>query len=59
MGMCFLLGGVANMRTSDGEGQEQEFSSGTAQTTSSLMTLSAASMIIPATVRFYSSPETH
>ncbi|KLU92147.1 vacuolar calcium ion transporter [Magnaporthiopsis poae ATCC 64411] len=50
MGMCFLLGGVANMRTSDGEGQEQEFSSGTAQTTSSLMTLSAASMIIPATL---------
>ncbi|KAL8394714.1 hypothetical protein RB595_002596 [Gaeumannomyces hyphopodioides] len=50
MGMCFFLGGVANMRTSDGEGTEQEFSSGTAQTTSSLMTLSAASMIIPATL---------
>ncbi|KAL8305688.1 hypothetical protein RB597_003567 [Gaeumannomyces tritici] len=50
MGMCFLLGGVANMRSSDGEGTEQEFSSGTAQTTSSLMTLSAASMIIPATL---------
>ena len=50
MGMCFFLGGLwNNMR--DGEGTEQSFASGTAQTTCSLMAVSSASMIIPATVR--------
>ncbi|KAK4219956.1 hypothetical protein QBC37DRAFT_74859 [Rhypophila decipiens] len=48
LGMCFLLGGIFNMRDANGLGTEQEFASGTAQTTCSLMTLSAASMIIPA-----------
>lgn len=48
LGMCFFLGGVTNMRDSNGNGSEQVFASGTAQTTCSLMTLSSASMIIPA-----------
>ncbi|KAH8203638.1 hypothetical protein TruAng_002168 [Truncatella angustata] len=47
MGMCFVFGGIANMRDSEGNGQEQSFASITAQTTCSLMTLAAASMIIP------------
>lgn len=50
LGMCFFLGGVVNMRDRDGNGSEQVFASGTAQTTCSLMTLSTASMIIPATL---------
>ncbi|EJT68954.1 hypothetical protein GGTG_13460 [Gaeumannomyces tritici R3-111a-1] len=50
MGMCFLLGGIANMRSPNGAGIEQKFSSGTAQTTSPLMTLAAASMTIPTTL---------
>jgi len=48
LGMCFFLGGIYNLRDPQGLGWEQTFSSGTAQTTCSLMTLSAASMIIPA-----------
>ncbi|KAH6618080.1 Sodium/calcium exchanger protein-domain-containing protein [Chaetomium sp. MPI-SDFR-AT-0129] len=48
LGMCFFLGGVYNMRGADGNGIEQRFSSGAAQTTSSLMTLASASMILPA-----------
>jgi calcium/proton exchanger cax len=53
MGMCFLFGGIKNMTDSTtGEGMEQEFATVTAQTTCSLMTLSSASMIIPATVRY-------
>lgn len=48
LGMCFFLGGIVNMRDSEGNGSEQVFASGTAQTTCSLMTLSSASMIIPA-----------
>ncbi|ROW01292.1 hypothetical protein VMCG_05839 [Cytospora schulzeri] len=48
LGMCFFLGGITNMRDSDGNGSEQVFASGTAQTTCSLMTLSSASMMIPA-----------
>lgn len=48
MGMCFFLGGVFNMTDERGRGSEQEFASGTAQTTCSLMTLSTASMVIPA-----------
>lgn len=50
MGMCFFFGGIVNMRDGEGRGVEQEFASITAQTTSSLMTLSAASMILPGTV---------
>ncbi|KAM7207475.1 Sodium/calcium exchanger domain containing protein [Naviculisporaceae sp. PSN 640] len=48
LGMCFFLGGIYNMRDANGLGTEQSFATGTAQTTCSLMTLSAASMIIPA-----------
>lgn len=48
MGMCFFLGGIYNMRDSRGNGTEQSFSQGTAQTTCSLMALSSASMILPA-----------
>jgi Ca2+:H+ antiporter len=51
MGMCFVFGGIANMRDSEGNGQEQTFASITAQTTCSLLTLAAASMIIPGAVR--------
>ncbi|KAH7027914.1 Ca2+ transporter [Microdochium trichocladiopsis] len=49
MGMCFFFGGIVNMRDGNGDGTEQSFASITAQTTSSLMTLSAASMILPGT----------
>lgn len=52
MGMCFFFGGIVNMRDRNGAGTEQSFASITAQTTSSLMTLSAASMILPGTVSF-------
>ncbi|KAK3905052.1 hypothetical protein C8A05DRAFT_41961 [Staphylotrichum tortipilum] len=48
LGMCFLLGGIYNMRDNDGNGTEQSFSQGTAQTTGSLMALASASMILPA-----------
>jgi Ca2+:H+ antiporter len=48
LGMCFLLGGLYNMRDANGLGTEQSFATGTAQTTCSLMTLASASMIIPA-----------
>ncbi|KAI0190317.1 calcium/proton exchanger [Astrocystis sublimbata] len=47
MGMCFFLGGIVNMRDENNEGTEQQFASITAQTTASLMTLSAASIILP------------
>lgn len=50
MGMCFFLGGIFNMKDSRGRGSEQVFASGTAQTACSLMTLSSASMVIPATL---------
>lgn len=50
MGMCFFFGNLANLWNHEG-GMEQEFASGTAQTTASLMMLSAASMILPGTVR--------
>ena len=46
--MCFLLGGIFNMRDANGRGTEQTFASGTAQTTCSMMTLASASLIIPA-----------
>ncbi|TGJ81893.1 hypothetical protein E0Z10_g6871 [Xylaria hypoxylon] len=47
MGMCFFFGGIVNMRDENNEGMEQSFASITAQTTASLMTLSAASIILP------------
>ncbi|KAK7750752.1 Vacuolar calcium ion transporter [Diatrype stigma] len=51
MGMCFFFGNLVNLWREDGTGgAEQEFASGTAQTTASLMTLSAASMILPGTL---------
>lgn len=50
MGMCFFLGGVTNMTDENGVPSEQRFASGTAQTACSLMTLSSASMVIPATL---------
>ncbi|KAI0169003.1 Calcium/proton exchanger [Hypoxylon sp. FL1284] len=50
MGMCFFFGGIVNMRDEHGHGQEQTFQCITAQTTASLMTLSAASMILPGTL---------
>lgn len=50
LGMCFFLGGVTNMTDERGRGTEQIFASGTAQTACSLMTLSTASMVIPATL---------
>ncbi|CAN8097976.1 unnamed protein product [Discula destructiva] len=50
LGMCFFLGGITNMRDERGRGTEQIFASGTAQTACSLMTLSTASMVIPATL---------
>ncbi|OAA51791.1 calcium/proton exchanger [Metarhizium rileyi] len=47
MGMCFLFGGLVH-RGSNGAGREQSFSAAVAQTTCSLMTLSSASLVIPA-----------
>ncbi|KAI8635581.1 calcium/proton exchanger [Xylariaceae sp. FL1651] len=47
MGMCFFLGGIVNMRDENNQGIEQKFASITAQTTASLMTLSAASIVLP------------
>ncbi|KAI0483828.1 calcium/proton exchanger [Xylaria cf. heliscus] len=47
MGMCFFFGGIVNMRDDNNQGIEQSFASITAQTTASLMTLSAASIILP------------
>lgn len=50
LGMCFLLGGIWNMRDRDNQPMEQSFATVTAQTSCSLMALSMASLIIPATV---------
>ncbi|KAI9900661.1 hypothetical protein N3K66_004923 [Trichothecium roseum] len=47
MGMCFLFGGLKH-RGENGSGTEQTFSSAVAQATCSLMTLSSASLVIPA-----------
>ncbi|RFU75340.1 ca2+:h+ antiporter [Trichoderma arundinaceum] len=47
MGMCFLFGGIRH-RGQNGAGTEQTFSAAVAQTTCSLMTLSSASLVIPA-----------
>lgn len=49
MGMCFFFGGLLH-RGEDGAGTEQVFSAAVAQTTCSLMTLSTASLVIPAAV---------
>ncbi|UNI16732.1 Calcium/proton exchanger CAX-like [Purpureocillium takamizusanense] len=49
MGMCFFLGGLCH-RGRTGSGTEQGFSAAVAQTTCSLMTLSSASLVIPAAV---------
>lgn len=49
MGMCFLFGGLVH-RGENGAGTEQVFSAAVAQTTCSLMTLSSASLVIPAAV---------
>lgn len=49
MGMCFLFGGLVH-RGQNGAGTEQTFSAAVAQTTCSLMTLSSASLVIPAAV---------
>ncbi|SPO04939.1 related to calcium/proton exchanger [Cephalotrichum gorgonifer] len=50
LGMCFFFGGLRNLRNTDGTGMEQQFPSGTAQTTCSLLALSSASLVIPATL---------
>ncbi|KIH87233.1 Ca2+:H+ antiporter [Sporothrix brasiliensis 5110] len=50
LGMCFLLGGIWNMRDRDNRPMEQSFATVTAQTSCSLMALSMASLIIPATL---------
>ncbi|CAK7226070.1 Vacuolar calcium ion transporter [Sporothrix bragantina] len=50
LGMCFLLGGIWNMRDRDNNPMEQSFATVTAQTSCSLMALSMASLIIPATL---------
>ncbi|CAK7264865.1 Vacuolar calcium ion transporter [Sporothrix epigloea] len=50
LGMCFLLGGIWNMRDQDNNPMEQSFATVTAQTSCSLMALSMASLIIPATL---------
>ncbi|KAK2595426.1 Vacuolar calcium ion transporter [Conoideocrella luteorostrata] len=47
MGMCFFFGGLVH-RGRNGAGTEQAFSGAVAQTTCSLMTLSSASLVIPA-----------
>lgn len=47
MGMCFFFGGLVH-RGRNGQGTEQRFSSAVAQTTCSLMTLSSASLVLPA-----------
>lgn len=49
MGMCFLFGGMRH-RGTNGNGTEQSFSSVMAQTSCSLMTLSSASLVLPAAV---------
>ncbi|KAH7342562.1 Sodium/calcium exchanger protein-domain-containing protein [Rhexocercosporidium sp. MPI-PUGE-AT-0058] len=50
LGCCFLAGGIHNTRTGTAHGIEQDFNSTVASTMSSLMTVAAASLIIPATL---------
>ena len=51
MGMCFFFGGLLKLKDAENRGMAPEFASSTAQTTASLMTLSAASIILPGAVR--------
>ncbi|KAF4772712.1 calcium/proton exchanger [Colletotrichum scovillei] len=47
-GMCFFLGGIVNMRHQiTGQGTEQTFATGRAQTFCSLIALSSTSLLIP------------
>ncbi|KAI6245495.1 Vacuolar calcium ion transporter [Erysiphe necator] len=50
LGCCFLAGGIHNRRTGTAAGIEQSFNSTVASTMSSLMTVAAATLIIPATL---------
>ncbi|PSS13074.1 hypothetical protein M430DRAFT_20984 [Amorphotheca resinae ATCC 22711] len=50
LGCCFLAGGVRNTRTGLAAGIEQTFNTTVASTMSSLMAISSASLIIPATL---------
>jgi len=50
LGCCFIAGGIHNTRTGTASGIEQDFNSTVASTMSSLMTVAAASLIIPATL---------
>ncbi|KAH6724373.1 Sodium/calcium exchanger protein-domain-containing protein [Leptodontidium sp. MPI-SDFR-AT-0119] len=50
LGCCFVAGGIHNTRTGTAQGIEQDFNSTVASTMSSLMTVAAASLIIPATL---------
>lgn len=50
LGCCFLAGGITNTRTGTVQGIEQDFNSTVASTMSSLMTVAAAALIIPATL---------
>lgn len=50
LGCCFVAGGIHNTRTGTANGIEQDFNSTVASTMSSLMTVAAASLIIPATL---------
>lgn len=51
LGCCFIAGGITNTRTGTVRGIEQGFDVTVASTMSSLMTVAAASLILPATVR--------
>jgi Ca2+:H+ antiporter len=53
LGCCFLAGGIHNTTTGTARGIEQDFNSTVASTMSSLMAVASASLIIPATVRFF------
>jgi Ca2+:H+ antiporter len=50
LGCCFIAGGIHNTRTGTAQGIEQGFNSTVASTMSSLMTVAAASLILPATL---------
>jgi Ca2+:H+ antiporter len=50
LGCCFLAGGITNTNAGTAAGIEQKFNSTVASTMSSLMTVAAASLIIPATL---------
>ena len=53
LGTCFVAGGIRNTSSGFTAGIEQTFNSTVASTMSSLMIVASASLIIPATVRFY------